>query len=580
MGGKNTMKSAFLLCLTTLSCVAALAQAPAPLSPPQVEAYANIGRVWGFLKYYHPAVGSKTYNWDSVLVAALPRDSSVMSAEIGLQVVDRLLEVAGPVPDCQVCPPEFDSAQAVNVDWGWMEKNALLRSDQMAQLQRMRDQREPGENGYIGEMFEDRDLPLYKKFLMDAAYDDIDHFDHRHRLMTLFHYWQVIESFFPYKHTANPDWDATLREAVPRFVQAHGVPQFQLAMLWIANQINDSHANASYSPHILAHWYGRYRFPFELRVVDDRAVVVNAFLSDSLKTQSKVQIGDRVVAIDGQEIWAHLRQRGEYIGASHPAAKERYMLLYAITGIQPRATLTLVRAGDTLQLIVDRYLIDRLPARQMRQRTWERVGAGQDFLLIRAAQLESSSEARRLMRKAKRAQGMIIDLRAYGLWSNGFMTMFEHLQPAEATFTMHASGRYDYPGFLEIPWPQALGEGNQRGQTLQQKPVVLLIGNNVLSNDEYMIMHLQAHPHTYHLGSPTGGALGPIGRIDMPGGFQAHFTQHGVTYADGTPIFGRGVKLDETVLPTRADIRAGRDPVLERAIEYLHEVTAPVGDQP
>lgn len=34
---------------------------------------ATLCRVWGLLKYHHPRVASGAVNWDSVLVATLPR---------------------------------------------------------------------------------------------------------------------------------------------------------------------------------------------------------------------------------------------------------------------------------------------------------------------------------------------------------------------------------------------------------------------------------------------------------------------------------------------------------------------------
>ncbi len=38
-------------------------------SKPPVENIAIFDKVWGFLKYHHPAVANGTINWDSVYVA-------------------------------------------------------------------------------------------------------------------------------------------------------------------------------------------------------------------------------------------------------------------------------------------------------------------------------------------------------------------------------------------------------------------------------------------------------------------------------------------------------------------------------
>jgi C-terminal processing protease CtpA/Prc len=41
------------------------------------------------------------------------------------------------------------------------------------------------------------------------------------------------------------------------------------------------------------------------------------------------------------------------------------------------------------------------------------------------------------------------------------------------------------------------------------------------------------------------------------------------TYPDGTEYVGRGIAPDVVVRPTLADVRQGRDPVLEAAVEAL-----------
>src|SRR5438309_1834463 len=38
----------------------------------QVHSLALLGQLWGFLKYYHPAVARGTQDWDSVLLQKIP----------------------------------------------------------------------------------------------------------------------------------------------------------------------------------------------------------------------------------------------------------------------------------------------------------------------------------------------------------------------------------------------------------------------------------------------------------------------------------------------------------------------------
>ncbi|MEM9984651.1 MAG: S41 family peptidase [Bacteroidota bacterium] len=526
-------------------------------------------------------MASKTYNWDSVLVAALPRDSSLMDVARSQQVVDRLLAVAGPVPDCQVCPPEFDSAQAFNADWAWMERNTLLRSDQMLQLQRIRDQREPWENRYIQTWLPSNYWNL-DQFVMDSSYDSTEYFDYRHRLLTLFHYWNVIQYFFPYRHRANPDWDQTLLAGVTRFIAAASKYDFHLAMTWVANQINDSHANASGSRYIAESWFGTYMLPFRLRLIQDSQVVVSEIWVDSLMQGRDIQLGDQVIEVDGRDVWEVIRDDSAYIAASNEWRRLFFSLSYLSADTQKEAMLTMVREDSAFEAKIKRISTSAsISAPALEPWAWLDEKDASGILRANLGSFHSNGEARRFLRNARKARAVILDARDMALPDMPLMQKIANeFSPPEVSFlyrdTLFASyflSSYEYPGYLTTydPDPRLNDKRNQMQAPYYRRPVVLIVGPKLQSKAEKVVMYLQTNPNSYTIGEPTSGALGAVGKILMPGGFYAAFTQHGMTYADGTPIFGRGVKLNETVLPTQVDIQAGRDPVLERAIEYLNE---------
>lgn len=77
-------------------------------------------------------------------------------------------------------------------------------------------------------------------------------------------------------------------------------------------------------------------------------------------------------------------------------------------------------------------------------------------------------------------------------------------------------------------------------------------------------------PQTLTIGSPTSGATGSIVWIPLPGQITS-FSGVGVLYPDGTPTQTVGVRLDVEVLPTAEGLQAGRDEVLERALELARQ---------
>ena len=92
-----------------------------------------------------------------------------------------------------------------------------------------------------------------------------------------------------------------------------------------------------------------------------------------------------------------------------------------------------------------------------------------------------------------------------------------------------------------------------------------------MSQAEYTTMVLQANPRTMVIGSQTNGADGNVSFFQLPGEVNTAFSGMAVYYPDGTQTQRIGVCIDEIVEPTVEGIKAGRDEVLERAIEIINE---------
>jgi C-terminal processing protease CtpA/Prc len=71
------------------------------------------------------------------------------------------------------------------------------------------------------------------------------------------------------------------------------------------------------------------------------------------------------------------------------------------------------------------------------------------------------------------------------------------------------------------------------------------------------------------IGSTTAGADGDVSEIPLPGGLRTAISGIGVFYPDKKPTQRVGIIPDIEVLPTIAGIRAGRDEVLEVAIQQI-----------
>jgi hypothetical protein len=106
---------------------------------------------------------------------------------------------------------------------------------------------------------------------------------------------------------------------------------------------------------------------------------------------------------------------------------------------------------------------------------------------------------------------------------------------------------------------------------------VMLIDERTISQAEHTGLFFEAANGTKFIGSPTQGANGDVTNLSVPGGIYVRFSGQGVWHADGRQLQRLGLQPAVVVRPTLAGIRAGKDEVLQAAIEYL-EHAPPVTD--
>jgi len=117
----------------------------------------------------------------------------------------------------------------------------------------------------------------------------------------------------------------------------------------------------------------------------------------------------------------------------------------------------------------------------------------------------------------------------------------------------------DDPGRLII--------GGRRGRRL----AAALIDERAISQAEHCCLYLKAAAakRITFVGTPTNGTNGDMTRSVLPGGIPFGFTGHDVRFPDDSQLQRRGIQPDILVAPTIAGLRAGRDEVLERAVQFL-----------
>jgi C-terminal processing protease CtpA/Prc len=179
----------------------------------------------------------------------------------------------------------------------------------------------------------------------------------------------------------------------------------------------------------------------------------------------------------------------------------------------------------------------------------------------------SSVKSDRIERDIKRAQGtkgLIIDIRNYPSEYVRY-SLGSALVDKKTPFARFTSDNLANPGAFYWDQPLALTprEPHYAGK------IVILVDSVTQSAAELTAMAFGAAPEAVVVGSRTAGADGEARKMSLPGGLSARISTLGVYYPDKKPTQRVGIVPDVVVKPTIADIRAGRDAALEKAIHLI-----------
>ncbi len=97
----------------------------------------------------------------------------------------------------------------------------------------------------------------------------------------------------------------------------------------------------------------------------------------------------------------------------------------------------------------------------------------------------------------------------------------------------------------------------------------MLIDGRTTGEAEHTGLYLEAANNTAFVGSASAGCDGETDSFVVPGGVTIAFSSKDVRHPNGGKLQRLGLQPAENVSPTIAGIRAGRDEVLERAVEYV-----------
>jgi hypothetical protein len=526
-----------------------------------VENLVVLGRVWGFLKYYHPVVASGKYNWDYELFKVMPKVIAAKNRDERNAVLALWIDSLGTFAQ-QDSAPVIDSANVkLWPDYSWIDE-AILGKKLTNELEQVRTARRDGKNHYV-KLASGVSNPI---FLNESEYDSLQFPDAGYRLLSLFRYWNSIEYFYPYKHLIGTSWSSVLNKYLPRFIGCKSEYDYESAVSRLIAEIHDTHAGRHKGFNTYSDLWGTYYVPVRLASVENKPTVVGFYDSTN---DCGLQMGDVIVSVEDQVVDSVYASVSDDIHASNLPTALRNLNTLLLSSKASTLHVVYERDGCTHSIdLVCKSLDDSLSLRNKKS-YWREDSArlvDDGIWCVFPANLDNALLAKAIPR-IQNDRALIIDFRCYPK-EPIMVSLTDFIFTRALPFNKLTFGNIEMPGLFTFSDLNYFGRNNPVNY---KGKIVVLVNEETQSQAEYTTLALRAAPNVTIMGSTTAGADGNVSTIGLPGGLETWISGIGVYYPDGRETQRVGIVPDIEVHPTIQGIREGRDELMEAAIEYINK---------
>lgn len=530
------------------------------MSPTRVQAenLARLVKVWGFLKYHHPAVVAGRHHWDFDLFRVMPAVLASRDRAAACAVMTAWIDSLGPVP-VPASPVVLPKDAVQRPRLAWISDRAQLGDALASRLEQVVARR-PASRERFAVAF----VPVVGNpdFAAELDYGQLREPDAGYRLLALARFWNAVEWWFPDRDVMQEDWDGVLREFVPRVLRAKTRDAYAQEMLQLVAHVHDTHCNLwsslEYRPP-----RGHALVPAIVRFAEG-APVVSGWLNPRLGPACGLAIGDVIESVDGEPVRDLTARVRPFYAASNEPTFRRDLERILLRGDRATVRLRVRRDGRAFDVVAARAASDSLDTTALR--THEHPGAvcrrlSDDVAYLRLGVAMRDSVASYFATVAG-AKLLVIDDRSYP-GSFPIFAIGGRLVTEPTPFVKFTRADPVNPGaftFDASPTSLTPIEPHFGGA------VAVLVDATTQSSAEYHALAFRSAPKTFVVGSTTAGADGNVSALALPGRLSTMFSGIGVYWPDGRPTQRVGIVPDVVAEPTIAGLAAGRDEVFEAAV--------------
>lgn len=512
----------------------------------------SLGKIYGFLKYYHPEVGKGKFDWDKEFIKILPEVLKATDRKSLSQVYINWIESLGEIDNCKKCDSDgeyFDK----NFDLSWTQDTTLFSNELSSKLKFIEQNRNQAENFYAT-----TEPTGNIKIINEPAYKDFEFPKENYRLLGLFKYWNIIEYFYPYKYLTDQDWGFVLSEMIDKIRIVKNKHEYQAALKELVAKLDDSHAYISFNE------TSKYKFlPVNISNVENQAVVSEIF-NDSLAKINDLKRGDIIVKMNDENIESELKNTLKYVSGSNLNFKINTAYSTILRDTVNSMHLTIMRDGEIRNISAKLYNFNDFGYFK-NKRNLKSKSISETIGYINMGSKFTLKEFEDIFEKFKTKKSIIVDLRAYPELKYKMFTRYFNTE--DKVFALKYNPDISYPG--RFVFDKSAKTDSSR-KAFKGK-FILLVNDNSLSLSEFTAMAFQTADNIITIGNQTAGADGRNIAIEYLGGYTTRFSGYGIMYPDGTESQRKGVKIDVEIKPTINGLRQGRDEILEKAIEIANK---------
>lgn len=392
------------------------------------------------------------------------------------------------------------------------------------------------------------------------------------RLANVIIVWASLDTFYPYAEQMNSPAASPYTEALPAALTKAAIDkdefEFHITLRRFAAAIHDGHADVIFTKPRL-----RYSLPMMCELLGERLVVTGVLASARAREGAIPMLGDEVLAIDGKPVTELLKTARGVISY----ATEGWFRYRAQTEVLRRRNVEPVAVrvkrflgGEEQSVSLEPVTVmDASTLSERRPEQVAEVAPGVVYFDLNGADSAALNDA---LPKMAEAKAVIFDMRGYPgdagfqlmgrLTGEGITSAQWHVPKVTAPMAGGASATFTrLPGWI-LPPAQPHITGKR----------VFITDGRAISYAESCMGIIEAYKLGEIVGEPTAGTNGNVNIIDLMGGYSIPFTGMKVLKHDGSRHHGVGILPTVPMTRTIEGIGAGRDELLEKAIEVA---TAP-----